>query len=197
MTEEENLNIFGIPSFKRQLEKISQTRYDNVVLFLRWHDGLHLTKARQATLTELFSSIKKTKTRLEIDLRDNYLDDSIMKPLICLLKNNFNCEELILWFPCNYFTDEGVGQLFKHLKQFKKMKYLVINLEWCFNITDKSFFCILKGIKNLKLLENLHFRINKNTYVTDDCEREFKQVVLEELKNIKVAKYNNENILKV
>ena len=56
--------------------------------------------------------------KIELDLRDCYFDDKFLKHIKNMFNNSRSIKELILWFPCNYFTDDGLIELFFDFERF-------------------------------------------------------------------------------
>jgi len=101
------------------------------------------------------------KNKLEIDLRDNYLDDSIVVAIVDMLENNRNVLELVLWLPSNYISDTGAVVVFQEIEKLKKLRQLIVNLEWNFDITNKSVEALCKAIRSLPEIDSLIVRMSR------------------------------------
>ena len=130
------------------------------------NDSANLRKQSNgsSSFRALFKRVQNVKTKLEIDLRDNYLDDSIVVAIVDLLEINPNIQELVVWLPSNYITDIGAVALFKEIAKLKKLRQLIVNLEWNFDITNKSVEALCKAIRSLPEIDSLIIRMSRLSY---------------------------------
>lgn len=137
-------------------------------------------KNNMADFNYCLGLIRNITNKFEIDLRDNFLKDNMLEGIINIISNNINIKVLILWFPSNYLTDEGVKLLLSAIKKLTYLSEITINFEWNFDITDISYNEIINTIRVLSNLRSIDIRIFKYTNVSKDCNYNF----INEFKNL-------------
>ena len=77
------------------------------------------------------SSIKGVRTSIDVDIRDNYLNDKKLAGIINLIESNPMITKLCLLMPSNFITDRGFKDLVTAISNnCKDLKSLTINVDW-------------------------------------------------------------------
>ena len=113
----------------------------------------------------ILAPIKTVDLKLEIDMRDGRYTNDICILITMLLSNNQKVQQVVLWLPANYIDDDGVIFMFEELQHLVELRKLTINLEWNFDISNRTVESICRLLDHLPNLEYLSLRIKKNTYV--------------------------------
>ena len=89
------------------------------------------------------------------------MDDSFTESLTFLLSRNKSVRELILWMPSNYLSDVGAGRIFAELAGMVRLRKLVVNMEWNFDLTNRAVEELCRNIRLLPEVETLIIRMSK------------------------------------
>ena len=190
---ERNLIVHNILDLKKNVELLKGEPFENVSLFFKWSDSEFTDKK----VEEVFSYtdyIKDVSKSLEIDMRDNRLADRHMEGIANLLQANCRVQKLTIWMPGNFIKDEGAMQIFKYLEGMTNLTHLNINMEWNFELSNKSCYFLCQQLTDLMRLEEIKVNISKHTYVSQEGEYKFKNAIID-LKNLKKGLFDNKNCL--
>ncbi len=76
------------------------------------------------------SMIKGVRQTIDVDIRDNFLNDKRLQGIVTLIANNPQVTRLCLILPGNFITDRGFKDLMTVIASCKELRSLIINLDW-------------------------------------------------------------------
>jgi hypothetical protein len=128
-----NLSIKKFSELAAKVQTLKDKQYDNVSIFLNAdEDGVKFAgdKDMMKVFDKALMSIKGVKTSIDLDIRDNYLNDKKLAGIKALLEANTMISKLILYLPANFITDRGFRELLTTINNLKELRTLNLNLEW-------------------------------------------------------------------
>jgi hypothetical protein len=128
-----NLSIKKFSELAAKVQTLKDKQYDNVSIFLNAdEDGVKFAgdKDMMKVFDKALMSIKGVKTSIDLDIRDNYLNDKKLAGIKALLEANTMISKLILYLPANFITDRGFRELLTTINNLKELRTLNLNFEW-------------------------------------------------------------------
>ena len=128
------LRVFKFSQLAAWTSSLKDKQFEDVMIFLNAdEDGVKF--AGDPDMMKVFdkamASIKDVRGTIDIDIRDNYLNDKKLFGIIKIIENNPLILKLNLNFPSNFITDKGFKEIVAAIgANCKELRTLAINFEW-------------------------------------------------------------------
>lgn len=169
--------------------------YDSVEIFLNAdEEGAKFAgdMDMMGKFDKALSCVKNTKYLIDLDVRDNYLNDKKLSGIVTLIENNPLISELRLIFPSNFITERGFKDLMVAIGgNLKELRSLTINVDWNFHIKNKCVDHLIDILPSLGKLEAINIRMSKETRVDLEAANRFKSAVVAN-KNLRKKLWNGQ-----
>lgn len=128
------LRVFKFSELAALSSTLRDRHFDDVAIFLNAdEDGIKFAgnKDMMKVFDKAMCSIKEVRGSIDLDIRDNYLDDKKLAGIIKLIEFNPLVQKLNLNFPSNFITDKGFRALVSAIgDNCKELRVLSINVDW-------------------------------------------------------------------
>lgn len=128
------LRVLKFSQLAAWTSSLKERQFDDVMIFLNAdEDGIKF--AGDPDMMKVFdkamSSIKDVRGTIDLDIRDNYLDDKKLWGIIKLIENNPLITKLNLNFPSNFITEKGFKEIITAVGlNLKELRTFSLNVEW-------------------------------------------------------------------
>lgn len=128
------LRVFKFSQLAAWTSSLKERQFDDVAIFLNAdEDGIKF--AGDADMMKVFdkamASIKDVRGSIDIDIRDNYLDDKKLLGIVKLIENNPLIMKLNLNFASNFITDKGFKDIVTVIgANSKELRTVCLNFDW-------------------------------------------------------------------
>jgi hypothetical protein len=135
--QQNKLRVFKFSQLAALSSSLKDRHFEDVAIFLNAdEDGIKFAGSHDMmkVFDKCMISIKEVRGSIDLDIRDNYLDDKKLAGIIKFIEFNPLVQKLNLNFPSNFITDKGFKTMISAIgENCKELRSLGINVDWYSN----------------------------------------------------------------